>query len=274
MAKNSKTLSHTKFRQDMDPGKRAELLGEEIGSGKALDTKIQNISDDIKQKIMGVKKFIKGNQQDMQFGLDLPFKEDPEKQKRYSEFVNEKEHKGQGATYTGEVSLDKIRNERQEFERFYKLYKDIPKKNNLVEKTETQDELLRKIDELQRKIQGEKAKRRVEQWMPDGLLCKRFNVPAPYKNRDAPIVEHKKDKFYDEILPAFFSKNQDKMPIRPEAAGNKQINMQAIQFTSNKFTSGGKEKLGEPAERVMNVEKTEEKPPFELFKSIFGDEEE
>ena len=190
--KNQKTELQTRFKANMDPAKRAQLLGEDIGtptevasdniksSNAVLDAKIQNISDHVRQKILGVKQFVKGAQQDMHGSLDLPFNENLEKQKRYLEFANQKEGRGHGAVYTGQYNLEKIKNENSEFERFYKMYQKAPKIIETKKIDDVQDELLRNIDELQKQIKEDKAKRRVEQWIPDKLLCKRFNVATPY----------------------------------------------------------------------------------------------
>ena len=65
----------------------------------------------------------------------------------------------------------------------------------------------------------------------------------------------------------------ERMKIPPRSAEYEEKALSELQFKSNKFVSGGTERFGEPEPIKSPEKKTEEKPPFELFKSIFGDDE-
>jgi len=285
MASNSlRNLPPSRFQGNMDPKKRSQLLGEETEQQDSMLTnKLQNISEDFKLKMLGVKQFVKGANQDMLGSADLPFKENKQKQRRYFTFVQEKEGKLSLEVNPGEISFSEAKKEKEEFERFYKMYKSQPQVTTTTPDA-SQQELLKKIEELQKQIQLEKAKRRTETWIPDKLLCKRFGVKPPSKDQQAP-VEHKKDQFYDEILPMFLSRKDPGSGIpkvAPMGSSRKEeISLENLQFKSNKFVSGGtmnpgetetvQEQKEEKREEILN--EIEDKPPFELFKSIFGDDD-
>lgn len=300
--------------QDMNPQKRAELLGEDKD---ILEMKLQSISEEAKKRIAGVKKFVRGEEQTMGGDdLNLIFHGDKDKIERYKFFCWEKLGKLVSGIPPGNMSYEDLRKEKEEFETVYKIQtqpkmsdkveeeeEEVVQEKPMTEEERKQTELLKRIDELKKNIEKEKGRRKVEYWLPDRILCRRFNVPQPrprgvtlyltwesyfnYLQDVETDQERQQDKFHEEILPAFFGQKpvpkevkaqpvsmvtEEEMPFK-EFKSNKMERAQAFEQQQREA-----EEVEEEEENVEENEPTEnvveERPPMELFESIFGDEEE
>lgn len=70
---------------------------------------------------------------------------------------------------------------KQEQKEFHKVYKELTENNNKDQSNKT---ILDKIEDLQKKVDEIKNFRKTEPWFPDKLLCKRFGVLPPYKDKE------------------------------------------------------------------------------------------
>lgn len=160
-----------------------------------MEEKLAVISEETKKRIIGVKKFVRGENQPLGGDdLNLIFQGDKDKIERYKFFCWEKMGKLVSGIPPGNMSLEALKKEKEEFERIFQnqnQYKEgqeeeeeaKPKEIVLTEEEKKQAELLKKIEELKKNIQKDKERRRVEYWLPDRILCRRFNVPQPNANR-------------------------------------------------------------------------------------------
>jgi len=281
--------------QDMNPQKRAELLGE---AGDILEMKLQSISEEAKKKIAGVKKFVRGEEQTMGGDdLNLIFHGNKDKIERYKFFCWEKLGKLVSGIPPGNMTYEELKKEKEEFETVYKIQTqpklsdkveeegeaEVEEEKPMTEEERKQAELLKRIDELKKNIEKDKAKRRVEYWLPDRLLCRRFNVPQPKPRGDIETEEDRQqDKFNQEILPAFFGhKAPAPKEVKPQMNMMTGDDMPVKEFRSNKMDRAQAfEQQSEEIEEEEDVQENEpepveeERPPMELFESIFGDEDE
>ena len=142
---------------------------------------------------MGVKTFVRGEDQTMGANdLNLIFQGDKDKIERYKFFCWEKMGKLVSGIPPGNMSYEAMKKEKEEFEKIYQRQNQEVvtqeeevklKEVALSEEEKKQADLLKKIDELKKNIQKDKEKRRVEYWLPDRILCRRFNVPQPNQSR-------------------------------------------------------------------------------------------
>jgi len=185
----------------MNPEKRAKLLGEdfpkrstpeepEFTEEDPLKERLSRISEDTKKKISEVKKFVRAKDQEMGGSdLNLIFKGDKDKIERYKMFVWEKNGKIASGIPPGNLSYNDLKKEKEEFEQIYQMFHKDPSDQEAIaefqmtEEQKRQSELLQKIEDLKNKIQKEKNRRRVEYWLPDRILCRRFNVPQPQTHK-------------------------------------------------------------------------------------------
>jgi len=282
----------TQRYQQLDPKKREAMLADEKD---ILEEKLATISEETRKRIANVKTFVRGETQSMGGDdLDLIFHGDKNKIERYKNFCWEKLGKLVSGIPPGNMTYQDLVKEKEEFERIYQTQQqeranqtEQPKfEKPMTEEEKKQAELLQKIDELKKNIQKERGKRRVEYWQPDKILCRRFNVPQPKVDRNMEDAQDREDKFYEQILPAFLGNKGKEVPrepkeIKPKAAPIRGEDMPVKEFRSNKLDREQafqqrdeeeqmeEESEEEPGEDVV----TEERPPMELFQSIFGDEE-
>jgi hypothetical protein len=64
---------------------------------------------------------------------------------------------------------------------FHKAIKQDPNQitKELTPEEKQRKELLIKIDNMKQAIEKQKKRRTIEYWIPDKILCRRFNVPQP-----------------------------------------------------------------------------------------------
>jgi G patch domain-containing protein 1 len=106
--------------------------------------------------------------------------------------------------------------------------------------------------------------RRVEEWAPTPLLCKRFNVKNPYKGKAVP---EKRKESSTGIASSFLSSMQ--LPGTQASASKEGEEASAAQ--QSKKTGGEEEEEEEENQQELNLP---EKPSIDIFKAIFEDEEE
>lgn len=138
---------------------------------------------------MGVKQFVKGEKQEMGGDdLNMIFQGDKEKIERYKMFLWEKAGKLVSGIPPGRMSYEDLKKEKLEFEQVYQMYhkeksaeESKPNTENIkmTEEEKKQADLIKRIEELKKTIEKQKNQRKVEHWLPDRLLCRRFNVPQP-----------------------------------------------------------------------------------------------
>jgi len=165
-----------------------------------LEEKLAVISEETKKRIIGVKKFVRGENQTMGADdLNLIFQGDKDKIERYKFFCWEKLGKLVSGIPPGNMSYEAMKKEKEEFEKIYQMQnqervnqeEEAKPEVVLTEEEKKQAELLKKIDELKKNIQREKERRRVEYWLPDRILCRRFNVPQPNVHRVINYIRRK-----------------------------------------------------------------------------------
>lgn len=175
----------------MNPDKRAEMLGEEVPQRATeeryeLKERLSRISEDTRKKIVEVKSFVRAKDQEMGgTDLNLMFKGDKDKIERYKMFVWEKNGKLVSGIPPGNMSFADLKKEKEEFEQIYQMFhrestgQDLTAETPMTEEQKKQAELLEKIKDLEAKIKKDQTRRKVEYWLPDKILCRRFNVPQP-----------------------------------------------------------------------------------------------
>eukprot|EP01015_Nassula_variabilis_P029157 TRINITY_DN6211_c0_g2_i2.p3 TRINITY_DN6211_c0_g2~~TRINITY_DN6211_c0_g2_i2.p3 ORF type:complete len:156 (-),score=42.26 TRINITY_DN6211_c0_g2_i2:32-499(-) len=148
---------------------------------------------------------------------------------------------------------------------------------------------LDRINKLQAEIDASRNRRKVELWVPDRVLCKRFGVLPPNESlrKQAEMLEKGKvDKFEDEILPTIATqppKIQDIPEIRKPQLTAKDF-MLATHFGKappppelidieepSEGSSDVKEKV---ANNSQITTEPGSRPPMNLFKAIFDEDEE
>lgn len=151
-----------------------------------MEAKLASISEETKKRIAGVKTFVRGETQSLGADdLNLIFKGDKDKIERYKFFCWEKMGKLVSGIPPGNMSYEALKKEKEEFEKIYDQQFNKPEQVEeveeipMTEEERKQAELLKKIDELKQNIQKERNRRKIEYWLPDRVLCRRFNVPQP-----------------------------------------------------------------------------------------------
>eukprot|EP01017_Pseudomicrothorax_dubius_P019918 TRINITY_DN21949_c0_g1_i1.p1 TRINITY_DN21949_c0_g1~~TRINITY_DN21949_c0_g1_i1.p1 ORF type:complete len:184 (+),score=66.72 TRINITY_DN21949_c0_g1_i1:391-942(+) len=181
------------------------------------------------------------------------------------------------------MTPQEIEKEKQEFEAIYKKAtgKIEMKPEPEVEQESAkppqtkQEELLQRINELQKKIDKDRNQRKVEDWVPDKLLCRRFGFDQPHK--DKPWLHVKKDK---EKKPTF----EDKFD-RGESLLDEERLKQARQTLKEEDFKLPKAFVSKATRNEVEEEPKEEdeelgqapapvpdRPSLDVFKSIFGDD--
>ncbi|KAL4509359.1 hypothetical protein ABPG72_018290 [Tetrahymena utriculariae] len=275
----------------------------------------QQEKDKIKEQIE-TKRFVKAKEEDEQETEESKhqiYKSwDIQKQQRYQTWVQEKQGKGIFIQVAQLMSYKEMKAEKKEFQ---KLYNEIQEKNPNQKKT-----VLDKIDDLQKKLDEIKNFRTTKPFFPDKLLCKRFGVVPPYKDKDyfdKKLEEFKQLQDKDNILqtkafvqeskslqsfglPAGFKSNkyglisykdENDMDLDEDfeqdtgRKNNKKENKfeenNFIYDVSKSFEDKKQQRDSEIQENKKIIEEMEldqkeiikEKPPIQLFKSIFGDDD-
>ncbi|MEJ1288405.1 G patch domain containing 1 [Cricetulus griseus] len=207
-----------------------------------------------------------------------PFAKDPEKQRRYEEFLVLMK-KGQKDALErcldpGMTEWERSR-EREEFARAAQLYvashstlssrfthaKEEEDSDQVEVPRDQENDVSDKQSAVKMKMFG-KLTRDTFEWHPDKLLCKRFNVPDPYPGKPSRWDTSKQEKKEDSIS-EFLSQARSKVgPPRQEPS-----------------TSGNKEKEQAPepgpdkaADEGVDTQADGEgsRPSMDLFKAIFA----
>lgn len=273
-------------------------------------TKFANISEETRKKILGAKTFVRGTEASTDsHDVDAPFRDDPDKQERYKLFILEREGKIVGGSMpAGHVSLSQLRREQEEFQKLYEFFY-LPKKKKQEEEEAKKREadklaslgvsqdkahLIHKIEELKSNLEKVQNQRRREEWVPDKILCRRFGVPPPHKGKNVQAESQiSRNKFDDEILPAMMSQRgkltQKDLELPQEFGSNKTL-MNRFESKPVEEEPGSKRKnQGESKDAIEMAEEEEQRnknkmmeeeeeveapqrPPMDLFKSIFDDE--
>ncbi|EAS03519.3 hypothetical protein TTHERM_00245350 (macronuclear) [Tetrahymena thermophila SB210] len=274
----------------------------------------QQEMDKIKEQIE-TKKFVKAKEEDEQDTKESQHQTykswDALKQQRYQSWVQEKEGKGIFIQVAQLMSYKDMKAEQKEFQ---KLYNEIQEKNPNQKKT-----VMDKIDDLQKKLDEIKNFRTTKPFFPDKLLCKRFGVVPPYKDKeyfDKKMEEFKQLQDRENILQtkAFVqeSKSIQSFGLPTEFKSNKyglisykdendmdldedfeqdtrgKNNKKENKFEENNFMYDvSKSYLDKKQQRDSEIQENKkiieemeldqkeiikEKPPIQLFQSIFGDE--
>lgn len=231
-------------RTPLSLDQRKALL-EEKEQNKNNNKPLKTISEETKRKILSIKQFVKGSEQDMEGDHIENIFKDKAKQERYLNFCYEKEGKIVGGIPPAfNMTHDELQRELKEFEQVYEMFKHYKKEDKLKEMAQA------KVNEHRRSYQ---------QWIPEKLVCKRFGVPQPFQGKLAPLNQQKallekRNVFETQIQPLF------------EEGRRRAEDQKAA--TEEKSFSGSEEEEG------SQEEKEEAKPSLELFKSIFDNEDE
>lgn len=214
--------------------------------------------------------------------------EDDLKNDRYNLFTLSKEGKyDSGIRYPLGYTASQINLENSEFEKIYKMKKQAKdfenKAKTKVHNTESGQEYLEnKLKDMKEKLRKQRKKRVIEDWVPERLLCIRFEVMQP-KKTVMRKVETKNVNFEQDIMP--YLQNDLLKSSRPddqleEELSNKFDESSGIDIksqgskkmkrlpNSNEESSNG-EKLQMPDENKVDFEP----PSQDLFNSIFNDGE-
>lgn len=200
----------------------------------------------------------------MPFGNDLP------KQERYKRFLQVKAGLETATVVTPTtMSSREASHEVIEFTKAALIYRPLSgmmATRFISAKDQTGVKHLSEPVQVEVKPSQERLKRTVEEWIPDRLICKRFNVPFPFHGDKKDLVGSA--KMVDETKQVL---NQDVM--------NQLMLERDKQFGSTKDAPADLiEKPSVEAEEIpLSEEVLEERPPMDLFKTIFAssdDEEE
>jgi len=204
-----------------------------------------------------------------------PFASDPAKQRRYEEFERSIRQRNKDP-YRGIVSslTEWERNqEKQEFSKIAQFHLKIFDKigDKFVKASHGDNELKENKVEVKKKVFGPET-HKSQEWHPDPLLCRRFNVPDPYPDSDMvgteetsifsnlKAIEAEAVKNMNENISKYNeeeSEKQNEINEMISSIRNSQSNTDATNKEEDKNESSDSESEAEP-------------PSMDLFKSIFA----
>lgn len=209
----------------------------------------QGMSDAAKQTLLKNlgRNFVYGQDQDMdgRSGKHEPFKSDPKKQARYTQFCLALEGKASAAEALKD-DLERSAEERDaelaEFGRVYRLFRQDHPEVDMASALDVKTSVAPAL------------RRIVLNWTPDKLLCKRWGVPEPAPKQVAELRSAKRQRDYTDQVNAGLAKLKEGFSEAPATV--------AATITPTAATSATTHISAEPP-----------RPPESLFTAIFGDDD-
>jgi len=202
-----------------------------------------------------------------------PFASDPAKQRRYEEFERSIRQRNKDP-YRGIVSslTEWERNqEKQEFSKIAQFHLKIFDKisDKFVKASHGDNEQDENKVEIKKKVFGPET-HKSQEWHPDPLLCRRFNVPDPYPDSDMVGTEETSIFSNLKAIEAEAVKNMNENINKyNEEESEKQSEVNEM-ISSIRNSSNNAENTEEDKNESSDSEPEAEPPSMDLFKSIFA----
>ena len=194
-------------KRKLDANLRAEILGEgsAVGQNKfkdALTSKFDEggtlIEDMMVEK---VEDNLKGTKHLL---VDIPFKNDKDKIQRFKNYIEEIENQVVIMdTSSNMMKGSEIRKEKEEFAKLYQLELALRKEkqssgkyaSEVVSSKKYREEISedKQLELIQQLEKEKQARTVVTEWQPNALLCKRFGLLDPFKNKQSKVHDFNKN---------------------------------------------------------------------------------
>ena len=118
-----------------------------------------------------------------------------------------------------------------------------------------------------------KLTRETEEWYPEGLLCKRFNLKNPHAGKPKPVKKETQSNMLgvlDNQLPIDTPTSFELQNNNNNNNNNNNTNVSQFEQTIEMQTIDNEEDIRDNLDAQLETEK----PPIDLFKAIFENEEE
>jgi len=313
-------------RVSLTADQRRDILGEEKLKGPPTNStfmsslsntdqyKLQHLIDDITRKRTEESKTIQVEIPDLKKEVALaalkgfmPFQAMPSKQERYKRFLQVKAGLEKEYMEFPEIYTNKEKNlEYQEFAKAAQIYQ--PLSNAMASRFTSASNSKDSTKGTGNKKEEEKEKekivtivRTVEDWQPSRLLCKRFNIPNPHKNKDMLDVssDARNNNLVEDILDertmnrliqerdrdygskkraSIIERGEEREREREKEKNNLISNRTTSTTTMTKEMNSLKPYAEDEPPSPNDEEKKEllkkERPSMDLFNSIFNDSDE